>query len=225
MDDPRWIHARLAEVAEHCVGVDVLSDGVAEMRRRGFDAVCQDLAAGAGELSAAGPFDVIVAGELIEHVEAIGMVFEAAHQLLTPAGQLILTTPNPYAPDRVRAAQLGIVWENVDHIFYAFPSGIAELADRHGLVLSEAAVVEPARPDIPTVLRAVRQRLRGKAWIRVGFASFGELKSRRASAGPMTGLLRRALRSRRLLGETFVYTVTRAGATNGLAPTGRGAAQ
>ena len=84
-------------------------------------------------MAATGPFDVIVAGELIEHVGSIDMLFEVARDLLSPTGEMILTTPNPWAPARVAAGQRGEVWENADHILFAFPSGVAELAERHGL--------------------------------------------------------------------------------------------
>lgn len=219
MSSPNWLHARLAAAAARCVGVDVLTDGVEEMRRLGFEAVAHDLGAGLGPLAELAPFDVIVAGELIEHVESIDMLFAVAAAALAPAGQLIITTPNPYAPHRVRAAQLGIVWENVDHILYAFPSGVAELAERHGLVLTEATVTEDKRPTGATrQMKNALRRLRGAQWMTVGFSSVGGRGARRVSWG-------RAARGwhgmwwprRRFLGETFIYVVSRTTKSEGSA--------
>lgn len=211
MNSPQWLHGRLAAVAARCIGVDVLPDGVDAMRERGFEVVLHDLRDGLGPLAEEAPFDVIVAGELIEHVEAIDMLIRTATDALAPGGELVVTTPNPYAPHRVRAAQLGIVWENVDHIFYAFPSGMAELAERYGLVLAEAGVTDD-RPHLGPMelLRAVRRRLRSRHWLTVGFATSGEPKVRRVGYGRVSGLLHGLWwPRRRFLGETFVYVVRR----------------
>jgi SAM-dependent methyltransferase len=183
------------------------------MRQRGFDVVEQDLGSGLGQLAEIAPFDVIVAGELIEHVEALNMLFDIAGEALAPDGEMIITTPNPYAPHRVRAAQLGIVWENVDHIVYAFPSGVAELAERHGLVLAEAATIDDRRPPPGSVkdrLRAVKRRVLGRQWRNVGFATLGDRRVQPVGFGPL-GAVVRGMRwpTRRFLGETFVYVVKR----------------
>jgi 2-polyprenyl-3-methyl-5-hydroxy-6-metoxy-1,4-benzoquinol methylase len=211
MSSSTWLHGRIAAVSSRCIGVDVLASGVEEMRERGYEAVVHDLATGLGPIAALGPFDVIVAGELIEHVEGLDMLFTLASNALSDAGQLIITTPNPYAPVRVRAGQLGIVWENVDHIAYAFPSGIAELCERHGLRLSEAAVTaDPSPGGIVKRLRRLPRLVRG-AGVTAGFATRGTLRRVRADHGLLVrGPRRWFLRRRPFLGETFVYVVVNA---------------
>jgi SAM-dependent methyltransferase len=210
MQSSRWLHRHIAEFASECVGVDVLKEGVDAMNLAGFDAVCHNLSDGLGPLYDRGLFDAIVAGELIEHVGDIDMLFATASDALTAEGELILTTPNPYAPHRVRAGQRGVVWENVDHILYAFPSGIAELASRHGLVLAEAATTSPSASSLEGPITWLKRTLRGSRWHRRGFDTlhgnervvmdrFDRLRTagHRWSAEP------------RFIGETFVYVVTR----------------
>lgn len=209
MDAANWLHARLAAVASTCLGVDILDTGVEAMRRRGFDAVVHDLTTGLGPVADRGPFDVIVAGELIEHVDDLGMLFRTAADALTSDGELILTTPNPYSPRRVRAGQLGIVWENVDHIVYAFPSGIAELAERHGLVLAEAATTDTPTPRV-SLRRRLARTVRGSHWRTVGIGTNGSARQIAPDAGPLGRALRRLARPRRrFVGETFVYVIRR----------------
>ncbi|MEZ5245426.1 MAG: class I SAM-dependent methyltransferase [Acidimicrobiales bacterium] len=205
-----WLHGHIARAAARCVGVDILADGVAAVNAAGFDAVVHDLTAGLGPLADRGPFDVIVAGELIEHVPDLDMVFRVAAEGLSPDGELILTTPNPYAPQRVRAGQLGIVWENVDHVSYLFPSGIAELAERRGLRLAEAATVdEHTRPGGPRLQR-LKRTIRGSHWRNVGFATTDDAAQTPVDSGPIGRTLRGLARPRRrFLGETFVYVVRR----------------
>lgn len=209
MKSPQWLHGRLASVAERCLGVDVLNEGVEEMRRLGFDALVHDLSSGPGPVLDHAPFDVMIAGELIEHVESMDMLFRTAKLVLAPDGELVVTSPNPFAPDRVRAYQRGLVFENVDHILFAFPSGIAELAERHGLELCEAAVTRTSQStSIVANLKSVRRRLRGTQWASVGYTTFSEIRIRRVSDGFFARLIR-TMRSQqnRLLGETFVYVI------------------
>lgn len=211
MDSPLWLHARLAAVSASCVGVDVDRAGILAMRERGFDVLEHDLGAGLGPLANLDPFEVIVAGELIEHVESLGMLFDATAVVLAPGGELIITTPNPYAPHRVRAARRGIVWENVDHILYAFPSGIAELAERHGLRLESVIDTAPRSPrGVVPRMRDIRRRVRGAHWVNVGYSTDGPERVLRV-AGPLANWRERASRrlGGRLLGETVIYVIRR----------------
>lgn len=211
IDSPMWLHRHLAEVASLCVGVDVSPDGVAAMTEAGFIAVQHDLCEGLGPIAQHGLFDVIVAGELVEHVESLGMVFQTATDALTREGRLIITTPNPYAPWRVSAGRRGIVWENADHICYLFPSGVAELAERHGLVLTQAFTVDRRRvPWRVAPLRRCYRRLRGRQWLDVGWRSKGSLRPARLEP-LLLRLVQTAplLKRRQFLGETFVYVVSR----------------
>ena len=211
MDSPLWLHRRLAAAAATCVGVDVVPEGVAAMRERGFHVVLHDLRDGLGPVASEAPFDVIVAGELIEHVEALDMLFRTASNALAPGGVLLVTSPNPYAPNRVRAAQLGIVWENADHVMYAFPSGMAELAERHGLLLAEAAVTDERRRLTPLQrVKSLRRRLRGRHWVTVGYGTIGEPRVRRVGYSGLSGVLHGTWwPRRRFLGETFIYVISR----------------
>lgn len=158
-----------------------------------------------------GTFDVIVAGEFIEHIEQLDVLFRLAERVLAPEGQMIVTTPNPYAPHRVRAARRGVVWENVDHVIYAFPSGMAELSERHDLQLLEAATVSGATRSAPRDwIGAVKRRLQGTQWTQLGFTSLGYRKVARVDRGIVDHALSRLRRPRPMFtGETFLYVVGR----------------
>jgi 2-polyprenyl-3-methyl-5-hydroxy-6-metoxy-1,4-benzoquinol methylase len=212
LEGDEWLHGRIARVAKRCLGVDILESGVEAVNAAGYDAVVHDLSTGLGPLGDRGPFDVIVAGELIEHVPDLDMVFRAAAEGLADGGQLILTTPNPYAPQRVRAGQLGIVWENVDHTSYLFPSGVAELAERRGLVLSEAATVDDSLRPAASPLQRLKRSIRGSHWRNVGYATGDGKGQTSVDAGALVRATRRLTRPQpRFVGETFVYVVSHQG--------------
>lgn len=211
MNSAGWLHRRIAKAASECVGVDILREGVAHMREMGFEAVVHDLSTGPGPLGHVPRFDVIVAGELIEHVSNLDMLFKAAQDLLTSQGELVITTPNPYAPQRVRAGQRGECWENTDHIMYAFPSGIAELCERNGLVLAEAATTVPKQRRMSTIresARSAKRRLQGTSWSPAGIATQGTLRPiRLRGQGQVSRGSRRS--TSWFTGETFIYVVRR----------------
>ena len=128
-----WLHRALASAADYCLGVDVLPDAIERLREAGYNVrLCDVTREDPGET-----FDVIVAGEVIEHLGAPAALFDAAGRMLAPGGRLVLTTPNPYYWKRTRN-HIGLRpnrCENVDHVTMLFASGVAELAERAGLRL------------------------------------------------------------------------------------------
>jgi SAM-dependent methyltransferase len=166
-----WLHSHVVEAAAECVGADYDLAGVKQMNEAGYDVVHVDITGDLAPIIERGPFDVVVAGELIEHLPAPQQLLSAAREVLKPKGKLVITTPNPYAPHRVRAGMRGVTWENVDHVQYLFPSGMAEMADRTGLVLTKFGTVgQPTRLSAPKAMvgslkalaKAARERRHGK---------------------------------------------------------------
>jgi 2-polyprenyl-3-methyl-5-hydroxy-6-metoxy-1,4-benzoquinol methylase len=93
--DSYWLHGQIAGVAAGLVGIDVDERGVEAARARGYEAYtadCED----AEQLRRLGiqGADVVLAGEIIEHMEAPGSFLDAMHVLIAPGGRIIVTTPN-----------------------------------------------------------------------------------------------------------------------------------
>jgi SAM-dependent methyltransferase len=127
-----WLHGAVAGAASYCLGVDVIPDEVERLRERGFNVQLLDITTGERPDDT---FDVIIGGEVIEHLGSPGGLFDAAADLLTPEGRLVLTTPSPYALWRVFQNLRGRPRDNVDHVTLFTAWGIAELAARAGLRL------------------------------------------------------------------------------------------
>jgi SAM-dependent methyltransferase len=89
-----FLHARLSQSAAELWGLDVDESGIRRLRDLGYD----NMHAGSAEAPPIGLprgyFDVIVAGEIIEHVRNVGLLLESAADLLTPTGRIVITTPN-----------------------------------------------------------------------------------------------------------------------------------
>ncbi len=214
MDSPEWLHRRIVDVAASCLGMDYELEGIARMRDAGLAAVAADVTQPppAAVLDDA-PFDLVVAGELIEHLGAPQALLDFAREVLKPGGQLLLTTPNPFALWRARAGQLRLTWESVDHVTYLFPSGIAEMASRAGLELRLCTTVDHRAPRIiaraafRSPVMASLRRFRGRG----STEPIGRLGLRLPTTylSPMEWALHRTRRAFGQLGETSIYVLER----------------
>jgi 2-polyprenyl-3-methyl-5-hydroxy-6-metoxy-1,4-benzoquinol methylase len=154
------LHREVVSIAASCVGVDTNERGVAALEAEGYDVVCCD-ATGPELLSTvSGPFDVVVAGELIEHVLNPGGLLHNARELLAPGGVLLITTPNPDSMVGAAIGVLGRYTTNLDHVADFQPYHVAELADRTGFELSswcgERAHARGKRIPLHILARLVR---------------------------------------------------------------------
>lgn len=126
-----WLHREIAKSARTCLGIDILDEGIAQLKAEGFNVRKADITRDVIE----GEYDVMVCGEIIEHLSNPGALFQAARRVLVPGGLLVITSPNPYYLGRIRACVLGRYQDSVDHVLLINPSNVAELAEREGLQL------------------------------------------------------------------------------------------
>jgi 2-polyprenyl-3-methyl-5-hydroxy-6-metoxy-1,4-benzoquinol methylase len=124
------LHRRLSAVAARCVGIDINVPGVASLRAEGFEVVQGDVTD--PELPSTLPcsFDVVIAGEIIEHVVNVGGLHANAWTLLKPDGRLFISLPNPYLLATAVGETLGWFSGNADHVAEYRPYGMIELAAR-----------------------------------------------------------------------------------------------
>jgi len=129
----RWLHAALERVAAELVGLDVDAPGVELARAQGYEAQVVDLQdAAAVDALGLAPADLIVAGEIIEHVDAPGPFLRAVRPLLKPDGRLVVTTPNAYRAAGVLAPLLGGELIHPDHVGIHSIHTLRTLAERTG---------------------------------------------------------------------------------------------
>lgn len=127
----RWLHRHLVEVAASCHGIDILADDVEQLREQGYDVEVHDLTEG----PTADRYELIVMGEIVEHLGAPGPFLANVRASLVDGGRVVLTTPNPYMLNRTWHGLRGRFTDSVDHAVLLGPGNIAELAGRAGLEL------------------------------------------------------------------------------------------
>lgn len=156
----RWLHGHLADVAESLVGLDADEPGVAAAVEAGFEAHLVDGTDPAAVRSlGVAPADVVLAGEVIEHLGAPGPFLDAMAELVAPGGELIITTPNAYGLVNVVASITRRVEVNhPDHVVMFTWRTLTELLRRHGWSPTDAATYVPALRE-----RGERSRLEAVA--------------------------------------------------------------
>jgi SAM-dependent methyltransferase len=170
LDEGKWLHARLAAAASSIVGLDSAQDGVEWAKEQGFEAHTVDAqspeAVGALGLE---PADVVVAGEIIEHLDAPGPFLRAMRELLKPDGLLVVTTPNAYRLLNFLAPASGSELIHPDHTAWHSPHTLRNLLERSGWDVEGIAYYQNPAPRIGGVLGPVVRGLRG------AFVTFGKL--------------------------------------------------
>jgi 2-polyprenyl-3-methyl-5-hydroxy-6-metoxy-1,4-benzoquinol methylase len=90
--EDHWLHKHLASSARSILGLDILETDAAELRRRGYEVVCGD----AMTVSLNQTFDVVVAGEIIEHIDNPATFVSNMARHLNEQGRLVMTTPHAF---------------------------------------------------------------------------------------------------------------------------------
>jgi SAM-dependent methyltransferase len=136
-----WLHGYLRERCGRVVGVDCLPEAIERMRADGCEAICADVQG----MELGERFDLVVAGDIVEHLDNVGIFLDRCREHLADDGLLLLTTPNPLTVTRyVRLLVKGSAGGNREHTCWFTPKLLGQLAQRHGLAVTEEAWVDDA---------------------------------------------------------------------------------
>ena len=128
--NPFWIHNFLNDNC-NVMGIDILEDDIKVLRKEGY----KMQVANAETFKLKKKFDIIFAGELIEHLSNPGLFLQQSAKHLRKNGLLILTTPNTFYLPRLLKCINKIVDDpvvNKEHTVWFSPSTIKTLLSRNG---------------------------------------------------------------------------------------------
>lgn len=143
-DSPEWLHRHLAKASSSCLGVDLLEPEVRSLAEAGFNVQVADLA----KDPLTQQFDLIVAGEVLEHVDAPGKFMKNCASMLRPNGRLAITVPNPWYINAMlkSASRKQTFVDSADHVGWYDASTLVELGQRSGLRLLKFAGIAVRSP-------------------------------------------------------------------------------
>lgn len=134
------LHASISELASECTGVDLDGDTIAELRELGvflnviegdvehLERLPQDLR----------NFDIVVAGDIIEHLSNPGLMLEGIKPRLGSGGRLLVSTPNSFGIASWIRVLTGKFREGAQHVLCFNPITLEQLLERHGYEVESA---------------------------------------------------------------------------------------
>jgi 2-polyprenyl-3-methyl-5-hydroxy-6-metoxy-1,4-benzoquinol methylase len=128
-----WMHKHIKSVSKSIYGIDLDGRSVEEIKLLGFDVEQGD----AQTFSLAKKFNLVHAGELIEHLDNPGGFLESVRNHLTEDGRLLLTTPNGLRISNFIYASTGGLKVNAEHTCWFCESTIKTLLERKGFEVVE----------------------------------------------------------------------------------------
>ena len=102
MDEGNWLHEQIAGVAKNLVGIDYLENDVDWFKQNTRHEVYTADVTKLENWNYKEMFDIIVCGELIEHLENPGLMLQGIKKFMHPGSEIIITTPNPWSRNRLR---------------------------------------------------------------------------------------------------------------------------
>jgi len=138
-----WFHGLIRAEAAEVVGVDIDEQAVAEIRASGVENVEVGDATGV-ELSRT--FDVVHAGELIEHVDNPGALLATAARHMHEGSLLVVTTPNAFCVSNFVYRLGRTARVNEQHVAWYCEDTLRQLLERNGFHDIEISFLEHRSP-------------------------------------------------------------------------------
>lgn len=125
-----WLHGLMAAEAGEILGIDILEENIRKINAGGK---YKFVHGNVEDMPFKEEFDVVVGGEIIEHLYNPGRFLASAWRALRPGGKLILTTPNALCMSGVLNAWLRrreLV--HPEHTCEYTPTTLSYLVSHHG---------------------------------------------------------------------------------------------
>lgn len=156
------MHQDIAAVADEVWGMDVDDEGISLLRARGYANLVVADACDARAMQALGsrPFDVVVASEIIEHLQNPGLFLAGVRHVMTPGRtQLIITVPNAFRTTSWLWLLRGVEFVHPEHNYWFSYATATHLLRQSGLEIQKTYVYSLQPSDL---FSNVTRRLRNQ---------------------------------------------------------------
>lgn len=142
IENEMLLHIELGKITDLLYGFDFDQDGIELLSRAGVENLFQADLENLDDVDLDETFDVIIAGEIIEHLQNPGKFLRGIQRFMNPATKLIITTVNAYCAFRFIIYGLrgkGGINEPVhpDHVGYYSYKTLSHTIEREDLQVKE----------------------------------------------------------------------------------------
>jgi len=191
---PNWLHKKLYHVASYVLGIDYLKHDVEKLKRLGFNIIFGDVTK---PLHLDEKFDVIIAGNLIEHLANFEGFFNNLKSWISHGGEVCISTANPFYMDQYfYSAFKNSIVINPEHTCWLDPIALNQLSERFSFTTAEIYFIKNSWNLgflISESKNQIYDMFHGK-WVRIG--------------SPRIGVIRRIFRKRLTLFYFLLCRVT-----------------
>lgn len=148
------LHFQLDKVADELWGLDFDQEGIDILAAHGVDNIFRGDLERLHEVKIDETFDVIVAGEMIEHLNSPGLFLSGIKRFMRPDSRLLITTINAYCAMRffyyaLRGKRGSVELVHPDHVAYYSYFTLKLLLERHGLQVENFLFYDIGREHRP----------------------------------------------------------------------------
>ncbi len=140
------LHALIEGVSAELYGIDIDESSLERMRSRlGFQNLFVGDAEKLDQVEIDRKFDVVLAGDILEHLSCPGAMLEGSKRFLESNGEIVLSTNNAFGLHFQIKRWIGRYKEHVEHVCFFSPETLINLFERHGFRVIEmyGAYTEP----------------------------------------------------------------------------------
>lgn len=161
-----WLHMNIQKVAKSLIGIDILKEYITELNKKGFNIVFGNVEKldKVAELKGK-KFDVIVAGDLIEHLSNQGNFINSIKTFCKENTEVIITTPNCFSTKfMIPYFFYGKEKVRKDHTCWFSINTLKQLLELNGFIVTESYFrsdlkINGIRPFFRVTLRKIFPRI------------------------------------------------------------------
>ena len=132
----KWLFNKIHQNAKKAIGIDILTEAIDELRKDGYDLRYGDVE-NMDKLHFDEKFDLIIAGELIEHLSNPGLFLNGIICHMSQDTELLISTPNAFGFIRFIDAIIRKERTRPDHVAWHSVRTLKQLLEANGLKVEE----------------------------------------------------------------------------------------
>jgi predicted TPR repeat methyltransferase len=151
-----FLHSRLLAVTESLWGVDISERGIKTLQGIGIPNLIVGDVEKLNTLTSLQneKFDIILAGEILEHLNNPGLFLQSVKSLFFPETKMIITVPNSFRLNQFWYSLFGYEAVNPDHNYWFSQKTLSTLLEKNGYIIDEISVYQYSysRPTLKKIL-------------------------------------------------------------------------